>query len=109
MQQARDALAGEFHRLFQTVDVLMLPTMPILPFEAGRNVSGDWGSDDWMSWNPFTPAFNLTQAPVVSFLIWPEGAAMPMGVQFAGAKGYDEVALALASWLEQRRQIVLSA
>ena len=109
MQQARDALAGELHGLFKTVDVLMLPTMPILPFEAGRNTPKDWDSSDWMSWNPFTPAFNLTQAPAVSFPIWPQGAALPMSVQFVGARGHDEVVLALASWLEQRRPITLRA
>lgn len=109
MRQARDALAGELHALFNDIDVLMLPTMPVLPFEAGRNTPVDWSNDDWMSWNPLTPAFNLTQAPALSFPIWPRGAALPMGVQLVGAKGHDEVVLALAAWLERQRPIVLGA
>lgn len=109
MQQARDALAAELHSLFDEIDVLMLPTMPILPFEAGRDTPKGWHSGNWMSWNPFTPAFNLAQVPAVSFPVWPEGASLPMGVQFVGAKGFDEVVLALAAWLEQRRPITLRA
>ena len=104
---ARDALAAELYGLFNEIDVLMLPTMPILPFEAGRNTPAGWPDDNWMSWNPLTPAFNLTQAPALSFPIWPRGAALPMGLQLVGAKGHDEVVLALAAWLERERPIVL--
>ena len=107
MRQARDALAAELYGLFNEIDVLMLPTMSILPFEAGRNTPVDWPDDNWMSWNPLTPAFNLTQAPALSFPIWPRGAALPMGLQLVGAKGHDEVVLALAAWLERERPIVL--
>jgi aspartyl-tRNA(Asn)/glutamyl-tRNA(Gln) amidotransferase subunit A len=107
MQHARDAFAGELHGLFDAVDVLMLPTMPILPFEAGRNTPRGWHGDDWMSWNPFTPAFNLAQTPALSYPIWPQGASLPIGVQLVAAKGRDEVVLALAAWLERRRPITL--
>ncbi|MCJ0766165.1 amidase family protein [Variovorax terrae] len=109
MQQARDVLAGELHGLFNHIDVLMLPTLPILPFEAGRNSPREWHSDDWMTWNPFTPAFNLTQAPAVSYPIWPQGAALPMGVQLVGARGNDEIVLAMTAWLEQLRPITLGS
>ncbi len=105
MQLARDTLAGQLHVLFEQIDVLMLPTMPILPFEAGRNTPARWPSDDWMSWNPFTPAFNLTQSPAVSFPLWPAGARLPMGVQLVSAKGFDELPVALAAWLEKLHPI----
>jgi len=68
--------------LFDDVDVLMLPTMPIRAFEAGKNVPSGWKSDDWMSWNPYTPAFNLTHVPALSYPIWPAGFRLPIGVQF---------------------------
>jgi len=102
MQQQRDLLAAEIHAAFDTVDVVMLPTLPILPFEAGRNVPEGSPSSDWMSWNPFTPAFNLSQMPALSYPVWPRGAALPMGVQFVAAKGFDDHVLAIAAWLEQR-------
>lgn len=107
MQQKRDFLAGQLHQLFDDVDVLVLPTMPILPFEAGRNTPAGSEDDDWMSWNPFTPAFNLTQTPALSYPLWPQGASMPMGVQFVAARGRDDLVLALAEWLEQRRPVRL--
>ena len=107
MQQARDALAGELHNLFSSVDVLVLPTMPILPFKAGRETPRGSDSEDWMSWNPFTPAFNLAQTPALSFPLWPKDAAMPMSVQLVAGRGYDDVVIALAAWLEQQRPITL--
>lgn len=107
MQQKRDFLAGQLHQLFDDVDVLVLPTMPILPFEAGRNTPAGAEVDDWMSWNPFTPAFNLAQTPALSYPLWPQGASLPMGVQFVAARGRDDLVLALAEWLEERRPVRL--
>jgi len=102
MHQARDVMAGELNRLFDDVDVLMLPTVPIVAFEAGRNTPSNWPDNDWMSWNPYTPAFNLTQTPALSFPIKPGNASLPMGVQFVAAKGQDNKLIALAAWLEQQ-------
>ena len=97
----RDALAVQLFRLFEQVDVLMLPTMPILPFEAGRNGPAGAADDDWFSWNPYTPAFNLTQAPAISVPLWPEGSELPVGVQFVATKCREDALLSLASWLEK--------
>ncbi|MFM0045643.1 amidase family protein [Paraburkholderia sediminicola] len=104
----RDTLNGAFCALFDEIDVLMLPTTPILPFEAGRNVPAHAADDDWLSWNPYTPAFNLTQAPAMTVPFWPEGSALPVGVQLVAAKCREDVLLRLASWLEQhlpKRQV----
>jgi aspartyl-tRNA(Asn)/glutamyl-tRNA(Gln) amidotransferase subunit A len=98
----RDTLSGRFCALFDEIDVLMLPTTPILPFEAGRNVPVDAADDDWLSWNPYTPAFNLTQAPAITVPFWPESSALPVGVQLVAAKCREDVLLRLASWLEQQ-------
>lgn len=97
----RDVLNGQFCSLFEEIDVLLLPTMPILPFEAGRDGPLGAADDDWFSWNPYTPAFNLTQAPAISVPFWPEGSALPVGVQLVAAKCREDVLLRLAAWLEQ--------
>lgn len=107
MRLARDQLTGQLHGLFDRIDVLALPTMPIVAFEAGRNAPQGWASDDWMSWNPYTPAFNITQVPALSFPIWPEGASLPMGLQLVAARGRDDLLIALAGWLESRRPVRL--
>ena len=97
----RDKLGAQFCALFDEIDVLILPTTPILPFEAGRNVPAGATDDDWFSWNPYTPAFNLTQAPAMSVPFWPEGSELPVGIQLVTAKCGEDVLLRLASWLEQ--------
>jgi aspartyl-tRNA(Asn)/glutamyl-tRNA(Gln) amidotransferase subunit A len=97
----RDTLNCQFCALFDEIDVLLLPTMPILPFAAGGDVPPGSMDDDWFSWNPYTPAFNLTQAPAISVPFWPEGSALPVGVQLVAAKCREDVLLRLALWLEQ--------
>ena len=109
MQQKKDLSVGQLHRLFDDIDVLVLPTLPILPFEAGRDTPAGWGSDDWMSWNPFTPAFNLAQTPALSYPVWPQGDGLPMGVQLVAARGRDDLVLALAASMEARRPAPLTS
>ncbi|NIF30323.1 amidase [Pantoea sp. Tr-811] len=100
MQKDRDLLCSQLQKLFEKVDVIMLPTLPILPFAAGRNAPEGWHSDDWFSWNPFTPAFNLAQAPALTYPLWPAGSELPVGIQFVSAKGNDDLLVALSGLLE---------
>lgn len=101
MQKDRDVLCGQLQKLYETVDIIMLPTLPILPFSAGRNAPEDWHSDDWFSWNPFTPAFNLAQAPALTYPIWPADSELPVGIQFVSAKGNDDLLVALSGLMEK--------
>lgn len=100
LMRRRDALGAQLAALFQSFDVLVLPTVPILAFEAGRNAPADQGSDDWMAWNPFTPAFNLLHVPALSVPIWPRGSGLPVGLQLVARFGADDVLVALAHWIE---------
>ncbi|WP_175853662.1 amidase family protein [Burkholderia anthina] len=97
----RDALNGQFCSLFDEIDVLLLPTMPNLPFAAGKDIPPGSAGDDWFSWNPYTPAFNLTQAPAISVPFRPEGSKLPVGVQLVAAKCREDMLLSMASWLER--------
>lgn len=107
LMRQRDAYGAQLARLFESIDVLVLPVTPVTAFAAGRNAPENWSSDDWMSWNPFTPAFNLTHAPALSYPVWPQGAALPVGVQLVAAKNRDAVLVDLARWLEHRLEIRL--
>ncbi|MBB5215875.1 amidase family protein [Parapusillimonas granuli] len=99
--QQRDMHANQLCALFDQVDVLMLPTLPICAFEAGRNTPAGWPGDDWMTWNPYTPAFNAAQAPALSFPVWPDGhGGLPVGVQFVAPKYCEDRLLALAGLLQ---------
>lgn len=108
-QSLRADLAHQFNAVFDRVDVMVLPTMPIQPFAAGRNVPEGWPSGNWMSWNTYTPAFNLVQAPALSYPIWPKDSPLPVGVQLVATKGRDDLVLSLAAWLESRRPVRLVA
>jgi aspartyl-tRNA(Asn)/glutamyl-tRNA(Gln) amidotransferase subunit A len=100
LMRRRDALGAGLAALFQSVDALVLPTVPIFAFEAGRNAPADRDTDDWMGWNPFTPAFNLLHVPALSVPLWPQGSALPAGLQLVARFGADDRLVALARWLE---------
>lgn len=104
----RDLHANQLAALFDEVDVLMLPTLPILPFEAGRLTPQGWPSEDWMSWNPYTPAFNMAQMPALSYPVWPRDSALPVGIQFVAPRYRDDRLMSLGAWLETRLPVRLS-
>lgn len=108
LMQQRDAYGVALAALFEAVDVLLMPTVPITAFGAGRNVPADWPDPNWFSWNPYTPAFNALHAPALSFPVWPPGADMPAGIQFVARKLQDRRLLRLSAWLETRIPIRLS-
>ena len=96
----RDEYANRLAMLFESVDVLALPTVPILPFEANRMVPAGWHSNDWMSWNPYTPAFNIAQVPALSYPVWPDSSALPVGIQLVAPRHCDDRLVAIGAWLE---------
>jgi aspartyl-tRNA(Asn)/glutamyl-tRNA(Gln) amidotransferase subunit A len=104
----RDLHANALTTLFAQVDVLMLPTLPILPFQAGRLSPEGWPSDDWMSWNPFTPAFNIAHVPALSYPVWPAGSKLPVGIQFIAPRYRDDRVMTLGAWLEQQIPVRLA-
>ena len=76
--------------------------MPLCAFEAGRDVPQDQPGADWMSWNPYTPAFNSAQVPALSYPVWAQGAALPAGVQWVAPKYREDRLLAMGRWMETR-------
>ncbi len=108
LMKQRDAMGATLAGLFDDVDVLVLPTVPIMAFGAGRNVPEDWHDPDWFSWNPYTPAFNALHVPALSYPLWPGGAILPVGVQFVARKHRDRLLLRLGTWLQSCFPIRLS-
>ncbi|SIT40568.1 putative amidase [Paraburkholderia ribeironis] len=100
--QLRDQHANRLAEIFRNVDVLILPTLPLCAFETGRNVPRGYHSDDWMAWNPFTPAFNSTQVPALSYPVWPQNGALPVGVQLVAGRSREAHLLALGHWLQAK-------
>ena len=90
------ALAG----VLDEYDLLITPTMPIVAFEAGRDVPSGWPSTDWTTWTPYTPPFNLSQQPAITL---PCGLhdGLPVGLQLVGRRFSDARLLAVSSAIEQ--------
>ncbi len=101
--KSRADFSAKVEALFEEIDLLLLPTMPILPFAAdepgppermtGRLV-------DWANWTPFTHPFNLTMQPAASLPcgFTPEG--LPVGLQIVGPRFGEADIFRLAAAIE---------
>lgn len=88
---------GAFH---QRYDVLITPTVPITPFEAGRDMPPGEHFPNWPSWTPFTYPFNLTQQPAASVPAGVTSDGKPVGIQVIGPRHSDDLVLAVCRALE---------
>ncbi|MFD2470976.1 amidase [Amycolatopsis silviterrae] len=91
---------GEFHTRY---DVLLTPTVPIPPFEAGHDVPPGSGMTEWPEWTPFTYPFNMTQQPAISVPAGRTESGLPVGLQIVGPRHSDDLVLAVAKLLEEVR------
>lgn len=104
--RARAVYAAQIHRFFETFDILLMPTIPILPFDAELEAPAGMGSNSeilpWTGWTPFTYPFNITGNPAASI---PAGLArngMPVGLQVIGPRFSDASVLAFCRDLEDK-------
>jgi aspartyl-tRNA(Asn)/glutamyl-tRNA(Gln) amidotransferase subunit A len=99
----RETLMRDMHELFESIDVLVTPTVPILPFEAGLEVPTGWTGDGWSSWTPFTWPFNMTGQPAISVPAGLSQTGLPVGLQAVCRFGADEQLLRFAKSFEALR------
>jgi amidase len=104
-----NSLSREVGRFFETVDVLVTPTIAQLPAPLGELNQDRKGMTaiEWtrqvFAYVPFTPLFNSTGQPAISLPLHWSVTGLPVGVQFAGRFGDESTLLRLASQLEQAR------
>ncbi len=102
--KARAAFAAEVHRFFEEVDLLLLPTVPILPFAAELEAPpGCQGASEvlpWTAWTPFTYPFNLSGNPAASLPVGLSAEGLPIGLQIVGRRHADHQVLAFCRALE---------
>jgi aspartyl-tRNA(Asn)/glutamyl-tRNA(Gln) amidotransferase subunit A len=103
-----DAAARELERLkvrvermFESIDILIIPTLPITSVPACAEVPVGWAEPRWTSWTPFTYPFNLTGNPAASINVGWTIEGMPIGAQLVGRRGEDLVVLDLAQLVEE--------
>jgi aspartyl-tRNA(Asn)/glutamyl-tRNA(Gln) amidotransferase subunit A len=78
--------------MFSHVDLLVMPTMPLTAFAAEAEVP-DGGEADaklpWLTWTPYTYAFNISGQPTASIPCGLAADRMPVGLQVVGPWGHD--------------------
>lgn len=93
----RHQLVQAMELMIRDFDVLVMPTMPLTAFDAGRDAPppeeamnlGTW-------WTPFTAPFNLSGWPAMSAPIGNDSRGLPIGLQITALGGNDEMLFHLA-------------
>ena len=104
--KARAGYAANVHRFFETFDILLMPTVPILPFDADLEAPPGMGSNSeilpWTGWTPFTYPFNITGNPAASIPAGLSETGLPVGLQVVGRRHSDATVLAFCRRLEEQ-------
>lgn len=102
--QQRAQFANQVHALFSQFDVLLMPTLPILPFAADRVAPVGWpgegGAVPWARWTPFTYPFNITGNPAASLPCGFSPSGLPIGLQVVGPRFADAQVLQFCAAVE---------
>jgi aspartyl-tRNA(Asn)/glutamyl-tRNA(Gln) amidotransferase subunit A len=102
--QQRAAFATQVHQLFSEFDLLLMPTLPVLPFAADAVAPADCAGQDgavpWARWTPFTYPFNLSGNPAASLPCGWSPAGLPIGLQVVGPRFADAQVLQFCAAFE---------
>ena len=89
----------QIQEIFDSYDIILMPTMAMSPFAAERNEpEGLKGAE----WTPFTFAANLAQLPAASIPCGVTADKLPMGAQLIAYTNNDSYVLKAAKFLEQK-------
>lgn len=97
---ARGQLGVTMKQFHERFDLLLTPSLAVLPFEAGRLAPADMGDAYWTAWTPFTYPFNLTQQPAISIPCGFSQSGLPIGLQLVGPMHREDLVLRAAAAYE---------
>jgi len=102
-QRFRRAFRGAMLKLFEEVDVILAPAVPMRAPKIGQKTAVLGGVD--LPVRPhlgaFTQPFSFVGLPVAVAPIWAEGEKLPLGVQCITAPWREDIALRVARQLEK--------
>jgi Asp-tRNA(Asn)/Glu-tRNA(Gln) amidotransferase A subunit family amidase len=100
---ARYELREKVRRFFESYDLLLTPTLPVPPFEAGVNVPPELPDRSIVSWVYYTYPFNLTGNPAASIPCGITDEGLPVGLQMVTATNRETDLLRAAAAFEAAR------
>jgi aspartyl-tRNA(Asn)/glutamyl-tRNA(Gln) amidotransferase subunit A len=104
-----DALAGrnefwhQVRTVYESFDVLLTPTLPVLPFPVGQDNAASFPGKPQgeLQWTQFTYPINLTGQPAASVPAGWTGENLPVGLQIIGRRFDERTVLRVARAIEQ--------
>jgi len=91
-EQHRARLRAQLAAVFERVDVLLSPTLPVSAIAVGCDAPDEWADQSPVAWSHFTYAINLTGNPAASVPVGLDRLGLPIGLQVVGQPG-DELAV----------------
>ncbi|MFN3400741.1 MAG: amidase family protein, partial [Ferrovibrio sp.] len=92
-QNERGRLGVQMRQFHEKYDLLLTPSLAVLPFTAGRVAPESMGDAYWTQWTPFTYPFNLTQQPGLSIPCGVSKSGLPISLQLVGPMHADALVL----------------
>lgn len=97
-------LRTQIAEFFSKYDLLLTPTIPVLPFDAGHNLPpGYEDAPNMFTWIAYTYPFNLTGVPAASIPCGFSKEGLPVGLHIVGQHLGEEKIFAAAAAFEQAR------
>lgn len=100
--RARDRgqqFAGRLNRVYQSVDVIACPSMPMLPWTVDGDTGGTLPTE--VPWWKFTVPFNFSRNPTISVPCGMSVEGLPHSLQLVGRHFEERTIIALAHAFEQ--------
>ena len=95
----RRTITTAWNLVFTKVDLVVMPTLNVLPFPVGQGQPAGPDGKPNVAWSN-TSLFNLTRHPAISAPLAPSDDGLPIGLQIVAAHYRDDLVLAAAAALE---------